>query len=220
MLTKSKQSEMLRHHLLDLQNAAQAAQVVSGARHVIVPGAPSTSKLNVAESPKFVEQRNNIVAILRDVLDTPPAPPQPRMLDRITIDTGPIVFDNGVPVGGRAHVDLFPNGAFSFSGHFHDSGATSYNVTFAVAIRGSRGTTFTLAKEGRVHGTFEPGSRDFDWGDNGSNPAIQTAWAELSAGYNYQWQAAVNLDITPIVDDVLRAIGAVGPIIGVIALIA
>ncbi|HVY57198.1 MAG TPA: hypothetical protein VHA77_05050 [Xanthobacteraceae bacterium] len=221
MLDKSKQSLMLRHHLVDLQNAAQSGQMVSGSRHVMFPGSPS-SAVKLTQSHEFVEQKENIAKLLRDVFDETPAaaPPQPRLLDRITIDTGAIVFDNGVPVGGWAHVDLFPNGAFSFSGHFHDSGAPSYNVTFAVAIRGSRGTTFTLAKEGRMHGTFEAGSRDFNWGDNGSNPALQTAWAELSAGYNYQWNAAVNIDIGPMVDAALRAIGAVGPIVGIIALIA
>jgi hypothetical protein len=32
-------------------------------------------------------------------------------------------------------VTLFRSGAFSFAGHFHDSGATSYDVSCVFAVR-------------------------------------------------------------------------------------
>ncbi|GAB3718983.1 hypothetical protein GCM10027598_31220 [Amycolatopsis oliviviridis] len=46
-----------------------------------------------------------------------------------------INFDNGVLVGGWANLTVYPNGNYNFSGHFHDSGATSYNVGIVMAIR-------------------------------------------------------------------------------------
>jgi hypothetical protein len=133
------------------------------------------------------------------------------------LDTGSIVFGGGVPVGGFSHLSLFPNGAVSFTGHFHDSGAPSYDVSLVWALKSSTGTAFTFAKQGRVHGTFEAGSRDFDWGDSPTNAALAAAWADISAGYTWVWRAAANVDIGQLVDAGVKALGQVATVIAVIA---
>ena len=149
----------------------------------------------------------------------PPAspPPAPPHLDRIDVDAPSIVFGNGVPVGGTAHLTLFPNGAYSFSGHFHDSGATSYDMEMVIVIKSSTNNVFTFAHKGRVHGTFEAGSRNDDWGDSNTNPALAAAWADLSAGNTWRWNAAANFDLGALVEQTVKAIGEAAAIIAIVA---
>lgn len=128
-------------------------------------------------------------------------------------NTGPIVFGGGTPVGGWGQLTLFSNGAYNFSGHFHDSGATSYDTALVLAVKSWSGTVYTFAHKGRVHGTFEAGSRDDNWGDSGTNPALAQGWGDLWA--SWRWEARTNLDIGPIISDVLQAIGAAGSVIAI-----
>jgi hypothetical protein len=107
---------------------------------------------------------------------------------------------------------LFPNGAVSFTGHFHDSGAISYNTSFVWVVKSSTGTAFTFAHKGRVHGTFEPGSRDDDWGDSATNAALAAAWSDISAGYEATWSAGVNADIGQLVKE---AVGVAATVIAI-----
>ncbi|MEO3807945.1 hypothetical protein ABGB17_02970 [Sphaerisporangium sp. B11E5] len=131
--------------------------------------------------------------------------------------SGQIVFGGGVPVGGWTTIALFPNGAFNYSGHFHVSGAPSYNVALTWVVTTRDGNpAFSLPIRGRVHGTFEPGSRDFDWNHSGLNPALAAAWPELSAGYRWQWNAGANIDIGALISTASRAIGVVGSIIALL----
>jgi hypothetical protein len=150
--------------------------------------------------------------------DPPPPipPPVPRQLDQIQLDTGGIVFRNGVPVGGNSHLSLFPNGAYSFTGHYHDSGATSYDMGLVWVIKSSSGTAYTFAHAGKVHGTFDPGSRNDDWGDTGTNPALSAGWADISAGYSFQRNAAANFNLTSLVDTALKAVGAAAAVIAIV----
>jgi Repeat of unknown function (DUF346) len=53
----------------------------------------------------------------------------------IHFDDDSIVFEEGVPVGGFAHLTLRYDGTYTFSGHFHDSGATEYNVGLVWAVK-------------------------------------------------------------------------------------
>lgn len=131
-------------------------------------------------------------------------------------NTGPITFSGGVPVGGWANLTLFSDGSYNFSGHFHDSGATSYNTALVWAVKSGAGTIYTFVHQGRVHGTFESGSRDDDWNNSGNNPALAAGWADLWAHWSWRWQAAVNLDIGPLLDDVKNALGVAGAIIAIV----
>lgn len=145
----------------------------------------------------------------------PPPPPLPSQLGPFT--WSPIVFGGGVPVGGWAQLTLFSNGAVNFTGHFHDSGATSYDMTCTYAVRASDGTVYTFTKTGRVHGTFEAGSRDFDWGENPSNTAIGAGWANLVAGWSWQAKAGANVDVGALLDAAIRSVGQAASVIAIVA---
>ena len=130
-------------------------------------------------------------------------------------NTGPITFSGGVPVGGWANLSLFSGGSYNFSGHFHVSGAPSYNTAVVWGVKSRSGTIFTFAHSGRVHGTFESGSRDDDWNMSGSNPALAEDWPNLWASWSYRWEARVNFTLGSVLDDVKNLLGVVGAVIAV-----
>jgi hypothetical protein len=127
------------------------------------------------------------------------------------LDTGYITFDNGVPVGGYAQLTLHQDGSYLFGGHFHVSGAPSYNTAFAFVVWDARGTAYTFSHTGRVHGTLEPGSRDDDWVIRGTNPALAAGWADLWANGapRSQWNAKVDLDLGVILKSLVEAAATV-----------
>ncbi len=63
---------------------------------------------------------------------------------QIALDWPSITFDNGVPVGGCASVEMNSDGECAFSGHFHDSGFPDYDVQIAWAVVDSRGVAYTF----------------------------------------------------------------------------
>jgi hypothetical protein len=128
----------------------------------------------------------------------------------------PIVFGGGVPVGGWAQLTLHRNGAYNYSGHFHDSGGTSYNVAQAFGVRDAKGTVYTFGVAGRVHGTFEPGSRDFDWNQSGTNPALAAGWADLCREWRWQSSASARLSLAGVFDIVIGSLGPIGTIIKIV----
>jgi hypothetical protein len=143
--------------------------------------------------------------------------PTPRAKPSIAEDTGYISFPDPTSVGGYANVGLFPNGAFNYSGHYHDSGAPPYDFTLVCGVSiftGGRGTIFTFTKTGTVHG-WDPGSRDFDWNDSGTNPALAAAWPGTSDGHGWWWESRVGIDIAGCLQVVKDNLGTA---LGIIAL--
>jgi hypothetical protein len=168
----------------------------------------------------YVAEAPDISARLFETLfaPSPPLPPPPPLLDKLELDSGYITFSGGVPVGGYSHLTVFPNGAYSFTGHFHDSGATSYDMALVWVIRSGSGSAFTFAHSGRVHGTFESGSRDFDWGDSGTNPALAAAWEDISRnGFQWRWDASANFDLGALIDEAVKRVGQVASVIAIVA---
>jgi hypothetical protein len=135
------------------------------------------------------------------------------------LNTGYITFNGGVPVGGFAQLTLFQSGNFNFNGHFHVSGAPSYNVGFAVGVRSSRGVLYTFLKSGHVAGTFEPGSRDFDWSVQEFRAVLHEDWPNLAVNSTWWWSANVNWDPLAILNSVKTLASTVGAVASVIALV-
>jgi hypothetical protein len=160
----------------------------------------------------------NLASKFKVPVKTPP-PPLPTQLG--PFNSGTITFDNGVPVGGWMTLALFEDGTYSFSGHFHDSGAPNYDVDAVWVIVSSSGKAFTFEVKGHMNGTFESGSRDYDFAQNGQNDQLKDAWADLCAGYTWRWSAYVNWDVQAAVDDVVNALKVAGTIIAaVVAVVA
>jgi hypothetical protein len=143
----------------------------------------------------------------------PPPPPLPEQLGPFTFN--PIVFDDGVPVGGWAQLTLFRSGVVNFSGHFHVSGAPSYDTGCVFVVRGGD-IAYTFSHRGRVHGTFEAGSRDDDWGDSPTHNAVAEGWPALATDLSWQANATVNPDFNVFVDATVKAVGAVAAVIAII----
>jgi hypothetical protein len=137
----------------------------------------------------------------------------PPVLD---FDFSPIVFGDGVPVGGSSHLTLRQDGSYTFSGHFHDSGATEYNVYLVWAVKDSRNQVYTFQHSGHVYGTFEAGSRDDDWRIDSRDDQISQQWAFLAAGATGNAEAGANLDLVNLTNSL---IGTLGTVLGVVALV-
>jgi hypothetical protein len=140
-------------------------------------------------------------------------PPLPAQLD---FDWSPIVFNNGVPVGGSSHLTIHQDGTYHFTGQFHDSGAFDYNLALAWAVKDSQNQVYTFAHTGHVAGTFGSGSRDDIWQNDGQNDALTQNWANIVAANSAFAQASANSDVTSLVNSL---IGALGTVLGVIAII-
>jgi hypothetical protein len=143
-----------------------------------------------------------------------PLPPPP--VNQLDFDWNPIVFDSGVPVGGHAHVTIRSDGTYSFSGHFHDSGGTEYNMQLAWAVKDSRNIVYTFQHQGHVAGTFESGSRDDDWNNDAQNDAIRDNWANIVGNWSWTAQAQANGDLTNLLNTVIGGLGLVTGVIGIV----
>ncbi|MCR8961640.1 hypothetical protein O0550_00250 [Brevibacillus halotolerans] len=88
------------------------------------------------------------------------------------------------------------------------SGAISYTYSFAWAVKSSVGDIYVFAHKGRLHGTFESGSRDDDWGESQILPALRQGWSDLERGWSYHWSARVNPDFQVFLDQVIKTVAA------------
>jgi hypothetical protein len=140
----------------------------------------------------------------------------PAALRSIVIDGGPIVFRGGVPVGGWSKLTVWPDGTYQFSGHLHDSGATSYDVSVVWGLQSSKGTVFQFSTRGRVHGTFESGSRDYDWSISGHNRALARAWSDLEAGHSWSRSAGAHLNLAGLWRSVKEGLSEVKDVVAVV----
>jgi hypothetical protein len=131
------------------------------------------------------------------------------------MDFPSLTFDGGVPVGGFAHLSLFKSGNCRFTGHFHDSGGTEYNMAVVVTVKDSAGMLYTIPHQGHVSGTFQPGSRDDDWDISVQDDRVANRWSFLAAGSTAHLNKDAHGDLVNLTN---TAIGAAGLVIGVIAL--
>jgi hypothetical protein len=84
--------------------------------------------------------------------------------------------------GGSGRQNILPPPDYNFSGHVHDSGIPSFDysvvwLVVATSMPAPNQQAFSFQKSGRLHGTFEKGSRDDDWNIQDTNPTIRDAWA-------------------------------------------
>jgi hypothetical protein len=162
--------------------------------------------------------------ILPDPTPAAPATPaEPDLPDSLSFTTGTISFSGGTPVGGWSNLNLYKNGKYEFSGHFHDSGAPSYDAGVGWVVVGIDGTAFSFVAKVHLNGTFEAGSRNGDWFQSGNNQQIADHWKDLTTSWHYRWQADVNWDygiIIKQIEDGLKVAGTViGAIVAVVALV-
>lgn len=117
--------------------------------------------------------------------------------------------DDAVPVGGWADLEIHPDGTFTFTGHFHDSGFPSYDTKFVWLVGTDDGVVFGFMDEGEVHGTLSSDSRDHDWVRRGCNAGIRDLWAKVRSGRN-NWRADFDIDLGDVFGAVLLALAYTG----------
>lgn len=116
---------------------------------------------------------------------------------------------------------LFQNGDYAFNGNFHDSGAPSYDLDFAWMVVSGSGRAYSFAHKGHMAGTFESGSRDEIWTNQGNNSDIAAHWADLCGAWSYDWTAYVNWNVQAAVNAVVNALQAAGTVVAaVVAVVA
>jgi hypothetical protein len=170
-------------------------------------------------SNQFTVLGNNNNLWIETVIPSPPGNPGggttalPQHLD---FSWTPIVFGGGVPVGGWSNLTVRQDGTYTFSGHFHDSGATEYNMALVWAVKDSQNKVYTFKHTGHVSGTFEPGSRDDDWSIDGQNDTLAQNWANIAAANFGSASANASGDLTTLMNEIL---GAVGVVLGVISIV-
>ena len=137
-------------------------------------------------------------------------------LSQLDLIFSPIVFDNGVPVGGYAQLLIKHDGSYAFSGHLHDSGATAYTTAVVYAVKDAKNQVYTFSHTGNVAGTFESGSRDDNWSVTGVNAAIGADWANFSGGAAWVAKAQADFNWGALGSAVMSAIGAVATVVSVV----
>ena len=128
-------------------------------------------------------------------------------------------FASGIAAGGSTHITLFRTGNFEFSGHMHDSGALAYNYSVACVLKDADGRAYSFAHTGNIAGTFESGSRDDNWWDEGGNELLAEGWRAVVASAGIEGvrnEARVSTDVGALVNNLLAGGGAVA---GVVALV-
>jgi hypothetical protein len=126
------------------------------------------------------------------------------------------VFGSGIAAGGNAHLTLRSDGSYTFSGHFHDSGAAEYSTALAWAVKDSQNRVYTFQHAGHIAGTFESGSREDNWTVDSRNDQIAANWANLGAGATGTARADVNTDLVNLTNGLIGVVGLVVGVIGIV----
>jgi hypothetical protein len=136
------------------------------------------------------------------------------------VDAPNITFGTGIAVGGHGRLTVFSDGITHFQGHLHGSGIPSYDCLAVFTVKDADGHAYAASHSGRVHGSDEPGSRDLDWDDWGSNDEIRANWTKIRSGRGAgSYRVDVTSDWSPqkIAEDVVAIVGlvlAIIPLIG------
>ncbi|MGE0690631.1 MAG: hypothetical protein AB7O87_08550, partial [Candidatus Nitrosocosmicus sp.] len=101
----------------------------------------------------------------------------PISLDSKIFDAGHVTTDYAV--GGPMKVVITKNGEYTFSGHWHNSGADNYDLDLGMVIVTPSGIAYTFETKGTTKGTFSSGSRDFNWTLTGQNPNLKNNWNQI-----------------------------------------
>ena len=129
-----------------------------------------------------------------------------------------IIFDNGVPVGGWTNLKLNSNGSYAFSGHLHDSGAPSYNVSVIWTILSRSSHMFVFGNSGKVHG-LEPGSRNHDWDIQNNDQKIMDNWGDLVGSNKINRHASANINLADLIENAKKAYDVISTVVEVITII-
>jgi hypothetical protein len=124
-----------------------------------------------------------------EVIPPPPTPTTQQWHSDVT-------FSDSTPLGGAVTFVADKSGAFTFSGHMHDSGFDPIKFSVVIAIVTPQGQAYGFGTAGQCGGTISGGSRDTNWSGNQTNsfkdqngtlvpnpnPAIAANWDQIVQG--------------------------------------
>ncbi|KAH0536516.1 hypothetical protein FGG08_006612 [Glutinoglossum americanum] len=126
-------------------------------------------------------------------------------------------FPSGTNAGGWTTLKVFSNGAFEFTGNFHDSGPTAYDYSVACVFVDADKKAWTAGHAGRIAGTLTPGSKDDPINESGNNPALARNWRAIAAGNQaLRGRAQTSVSVEDILIALISAAGAVGAAIALV----
>jgi hypothetical protein len=96
----------------------------------------------------------------------------------IVIDES-LVTPDGVPLGGHHTITLERGGSVRHQGHMRATGFPSFTFGVRTVLVNDAGIPAVATASGRVHGTNEPGDREFSWDQSGPNPLVALHWAAM-----------------------------------------
>src|SRR5215475_1792602 len=96
---------------------------------------------------------------------------QPIVIDEALVTPG------GVPLGGHHTITLEHDGRVRHQGHMRATGFPSFTFGVRTVLVNDAGIPAVATASGRVHGTNEPGDREFTWDRSAPNPLVGLHWA-------------------------------------------
>lgn len=103
----------------------------------------------------------------------------------------PIVTSDGTALGGHHTLILRRDGSYRYKGHLRATGFPSYDVAIVTTLAYSihvplgvppAGAVAAFTAHGRVHGTNEPGDREYAWDKSGPLPLLASEWHGVRKG--------------------------------------
>jgi hypothetical protein len=163
----------------------------------------------------FPDKRTDLLQALAKELDITVDP-----IDRLTStsqlgpwDTENITFGDNIHASGHSQLTIYSDGAYNFNGRFHNPDLFGYEVSLGWVVVDNSGTAFTFGTNGKMGGAVTGGSKNYEWSNAGTNPAIAAAWQGLEAGWHYSWKAHINTDMGGLIQSIIDALKAAGTII-------
>jgi hypothetical protein len=136
---------------------------------------------------------------------------------QITVASDTITLPAGTALGGWSTLILNPDGSYTFSAYFHDSGMLDYSVGLVCAVRSPVGEVFTFSLTGKVGGhTPWSGSSDLSSTISGTNSAISAAWDDLSAGCSARFVTTVGVDLQTTWNELKSLYGVIAEVVAVV----
>lgn len=89
-----------------------------------------------------------------------------------------LVTADGVALAGSHTVTLQRDGAFLYEGSFRATGWNSYDTAIISHLVGDA-VVVAFAAHGEVHGTNEPGKREYRWSQQGRSELVRANWFSL-----------------------------------------
>jgi hypothetical protein len=207
-----KLDDVLADQFEEIARAEEVQDMVQGGQHTTLM--LSEAQRSARREALWGELSTNYPQLV-DSRQAPSLPVQHAQIERRDFDTGRISFSNGVPVGGSGHLALFSDGTYSFNGHFHVSGAPSYNYGLVLVVADVHNRPITFAHTGRLHGTFESGSRDDNFAGTANNAMISQLW-NSGLGTSWYWRANTNINVLAAINSVIQAAGYVAAVAAIV----